>query len=239
MNSATQIRGLDLARLVVMRRLAKGTAHAMNNALTSAMGETSFALDELRGDGNSKVTAEACEAAQLALHRCAGLCRSLSLADQDLDPPGACPAGSSDLILLVRDLERWLDEAIGGAQCLRVEAPDETAIVVGRSKDLQLLVMGLVAFAADRTIGTEVTLQVEPNAAHRHTELVLTAYAASMPAGSLNPLVDPTTATDALQASTLSAFRDLVIDLGGDWEPESLSSDRFRLTLRLPNDNDA
>lgn len=226
-HTISPVEGLDIARLAVMRRLARGTAHAMNNALTAAMGETSFALDELQGGGDRKVTMEACEAAQTALRRCAQLCRSLSLADQC----GASEDEPVDLVRTVRDLERWLDEAIGGAQCLRVDAPDEHVTVAGRPEEIELIVMGLVVYAADRTIGTEVGLRVIPG---DPCSLVLDAHAAAMPADSLAPLIDPGSAHDPITAQTLAAFRSAVQELGGEWLPEARSAESWRLTLRLP-----
>ena len=226
MDTRASVTDLDIARLAIMRRLARGTAHAMNNALTAAMGETSFALDELKGGGHG--AAEACEAAQNALQRCARLCRSLSLADQG----AARQAGPVDLVLMVRDLERWLDDAIGGAQCLRVEAPDRHIPVAGAAEDLELLVMGLVSYAADQAIGTEVTLRVE---ACEPPSLVVDAHCAGMPADSAVPLSDPSGASDAMTGRMLAAFRELVAGLGGSWQPETLSAEAWRLTLRLPS----
>ncbi len=226
-NVTSPVDDLAIARLAVMRRLARGTAHAMNNALTAAMGETSFALDELHGAAETKVVSEACEAAQSALRRCARLCRSLSLADQ-----GARAEGEPvDLVRTVRDLERWLDDAIGGAQCLRVEAPDERVTIAGHADEIELLVMGLVVYAADRAIGTEVSLQV---VAGVPCSLVLDAHASAMPADSVGPLLDPASADDPIVATTLASFRDLVLGLGGEWLPEVRGAEAFRLTLKIP-----
>ena len=145
---------LQLARLAVLRRLGMGTAHAMNNALTAAMGEASFLLEDRKADAE---VAEACRLILASLERCA----RLSHAWLGRSHCGQQGDGVVDLVRLVRDLERWLDEAIGSRRSLTVEAPDDLVLVAGDTEDLELLVMALVTFGADQDLGAELELRVE------------------------------------------------------------------------------
>jgi len=215
---------LQLARLAVLRRLGMGTAHAMNNALTAAMGEASFLLEDHKEDPG---VAEACRLILASLDRCA----RLSHAWLRRSHPGQQGDGEVDLVRLVRDLERWLDEAIGSRRALTVEAPDDLVLVTGDTGELELLVMALVAFGADQDLGAELVLRVDGGTP---ASLVVEGRAGAAAQGAAEILAEPARSKDPIVACTLVAVQEKVRELGGSFAAEAVDPDRWRATIRLP-----
>ena len=72
---AAELVAEEIARLELLRRLALGAAHTLNNAFTAILGETLCLADERKGD---PVVTEACSLIQSEVERCARLTRQVA-----------------------------------------------------------------------------------------------------------------------------------------------------------------
>ncbi|MAE96737.1 MAG: hypothetical protein CL910_18980 [Deltaproteobacteria bacterium] len=224
MGTDTALPRARIAQLAALRRLGQGTAHAMNNALTAALGETGFLLEDYKDDPE---VSEACQAIQRALQRCASLSHALLTHSQ---PPGPAEA-EVDLVRLVRDLEPWLDESIGSRRALSVEAPDDLVMVTGAPADLRLVLMVLVSFAAERGEDAEVAIRVEGG---EPAVLAVDITARARAEEAVGWLGDPVSAPDPLDACSLGAARDIIAAMGGRWQVESDGPERWQVRAEMP-----
>lgn len=221
----------EIARLAMMRRLSMGTAHAMNNALSVAMGEAGFLYDDYKG--NPEI-AEACQAILSAVDRCARLTQAL-LRHSDPAPASDDETGA-DLVRIVRDLERWLREAIGSRNKLRIEAPDDLVLVAVPESELELLVMGLVAFASDQgDEACDLHLRVESGEAGEPIALRLTSSVENLSDDVIAALETPDRATRPLDSLILKTLREQVIARGGEWHVARTDPQSYSLLIRLPS----
>ncbi|MCP3985569.1 MAG: hypothetical protein GY723_14360 [bacterium] len=219
----------EIARLAVMRRLSMGTAHAVNNALTVAMGEAGFLYEDNKE--NPEIV-EACQAILSSVDRCARLTQAV-LAHSNPTPTSG--ETGTDLVRAVRDLERWLREAIGSRNSLRVDAPDSLVLVAAPDHELELLIMGLVAFAADQTCGAaDLLLRVETSEAGESAAIQLTVSCDELLDDFVASLEDPSRASEPRDRLLLRALRGQVAKRGGSWHAARIDPQSLSLIVRLP-----
>jgi len=206
-----------------------GTAHAMNNALTVAMGEAGFLYDDHKEDPE---IAEACQAILTSIDRCARLTQALL---SHSDPARSSGETGTDLVRVVRDLERWLREAIGSRNSLRVVAPDDLVLVAAPEHELELLVMGLIAFVADQTRGaSNLLLCVEPDAAGDSAAIRLEISCDDLQDEFVASLEDASRAALHRDQLLLRALKEQVIERGGAWHVARIDPQSLSLIVRLP-----
>ncbi len=227
-DEASRMTSAEIARLAVGRRLAAGTAHAMNNALTAAIGEAGFLYDDHKED---PAIAEASQAILVALDRCARLSQALlTYGETRVDT-----RAEADLVRAVRDRERWLREAIGSRNHLAVEAPDDLVLVAVPEQELELLVTGLVVFAADQGRGAgSLCLNVEAGGPAELPALRLVATADEMSDEAVATLEDPRHTETARDAALVGALREQVAARGGSWHVARTDPQSWALIVRLP-----
>jgi hypothetical protein len=145
-----------VARAELLRGLALGAAHSLNNAFTGVLGETLGLLDERKDD---PVIVEACSAIRGEIERCARLTRALTTCIQ----PRRGLLEETDLAALVRALQPLVRETVTRAVAIEYAIPDAPVLVRGPAADLELLVLLLVqrVLAAAGSSGT-LRLHVEP-----------------------------------------------------------------------------
>ncbi|MCP5059864.1 MAG: hypothetical protein GY937_24440 [bacterium] len=228
-NEDRSLPAAEIARLAVMRRLAMGTAHAMNNALTIAVGEAGFLHEDYKED---PAIVEACQAILTSIDRCARLTQALLYRS---DPAQSSGEAGSDLVRVVRDLERWLREAIGSRNSLQIDAPDDLVVVAAPEHELELLVMGLISFAADQTQGAcELQLRVELDAAGNSAVLRLEVSCDDVPDEFVVSLEDAGRAARPRDRVLLEALHEQVIQRGGAWHVARIDPQSLSLIVRLP-----
>ena len=133
----------EIARLELLRRLAVGAAHTLNNAFTAILGETLCLADERKHD---PLVSEACDLIQGEVERCARLTRSIAARVQRRENA----LEETNIAALVRGLEPLLRETVSRSVAMAVEVPDVCVVVRGPGEDLELLVL-LVAHRLART----------------------------------------------------------------------------------------
>ena len=143
----------ELARLVVMQRLAFGMAHTMNNAFTAILGEAALLQGAHKDDPEVE---EACQAIRTEVERCARLTRAL-LARRTA--AGARPSREADLGRIVRDLRGLLSDTISRRLELEVTAPEDLVLVAGDTFALECLVLLMVQQAAE-VVSSAATLRL-------------------------------------------------------------------------------
>lgn len=163
---------VEVARLEAQRRLGLGAAHALNNALTAALGEVGFLRDERKGDA---VVVEACDAIARELERCVRATAVL------MPRRGAGEdEGPTDLVRAVRDAAAAMRAALGRRVELELRAPDDLVLVAAPPRDLDLLVVLLVQASIERVgRSARIELAVEPAGAGGAGRLSLRARAAA------------------------------------------------------------
>ena len=124
----------EIARLELLRRLAMGAAHTLNNAFTAILGETLCLADERKHD---PLVSEACDLIQGEVERCARLTRSIAARVQRRENA----LEESNIAALVRGLEPLLRETVSRSVAMSVEVPDLSVLVRGPGEDLELLVL--------------------------------------------------------------------------------------------------
>jgi signal transduction histidine kinase len=216
----------EVARLEVLRRLAMGAAHALNNAFTAVVGEASF-LREERKDETAVV--EACDTILRELDRCARLTRAL-LARRH--PPQA-GRDEVDLVRLVRDLGPLLRETLGRQKELSLALPDDLLLVRGDAATLELVVLLLVQQGADLAPGTaRLALGVARLGATARLELEVEADGLAEDAA--RPFVEPESVGDAVARNQLAALAELARQAGGSLEARRAGACRLRAAVALP-----
>jgi len=142
----------EIARLELLRRLAAGAAHTLNNAFTAILGETLCLADERKHD---PLVSEACDLIQGEVERCARLTRSIAVRVQRRESA----LEETNIAALVRGLEPLLRETVSRSVAIAVEVPDICVVVRGPSEDLELLVL-LVAHRLAQTSSSGAALHI-------------------------------------------------------------------------------
>ena len=124
----------EIARLELLRRLAIGAVHTLNNAFTAVLGETLCLADERKHD---PLVSEACDLIQGEVERCARLTRSIAVHVQRRESA----LEETDLAALVRGLEPLLRDTVSRSVAIAIEVPDVCVLVRGPGEDLELLVL--------------------------------------------------------------------------------------------------
>ncbi len=215
----------DLARLEALQRLSMGAIHSLNNALTPALGEASYLLEDRKQDPS---VVEACGVILASLERCARITRGLlacrNAADAEL---------GADLGLRARELGPLLTETLGSRHALDVRTPAESLPVRLGSASLELLVITLVHYAADQAAGgARLRLCVENS--EGAAALRLEVSAASVADAVIDCVNDPGLATDTTTRSCLEAVREISQRAGGELRAARISPDSWALIARLP-----
>jgi C4-dicarboxylate-specific signal transduction histidine kinase len=217
-----------IARLEALRRLSMGAAHAMNNAFTTLVGEASFLHDDRKHD---PVVAEACQTLLAELDRCARITRAL-LARRHPSQQGAAEV---DLVRLVRELGALLRETLGRQHDLGLDLPDDVVPVRGEADDVELLVLGVVHYAADAARGaTALQLGVGTDEDGRRALLRLEIRGTGLPEDAERAFLDPGQAADPLAVVILDAVAELVTRLGGTRHAERTAPDAWAACIDLP-----
>ena len=142
----------EIARLELLRRLATGAAHTLNNAFTAILGETLCLADERKHD---PLVSEACDLIQGEVERCARLTRSIAARVQRRENV----LEETNIAALVRGLEPLLRETVSRSVAMAIEVPDVCVLVRGPGEDLELLVL-LVAHRLAHTPIRGATLHI-------------------------------------------------------------------------------
>lgn len=142
----------EIARLELLRRLALGAAHTLNNAFTAILGETLCLADERKGD---PVVTEACSLIQSEVERCARLTRQVATRVQRRESV----LDETNVATLVRSLEPLLRETVTRSVAIDFDVPDRGLLVRGPGEDLELLVL-LVAHRLARLPGRGAALRI-------------------------------------------------------------------------------
>jgi hypothetical protein len=142
----------EVARLELLRRLALGAAHTLNNAFTAILGETLCLADERKGD---PVVTEACALIQSEVERCARLTRQIATRVQRRESV----LDETNVATLVRSLEPLLRETVTRSVAIDLDVPDRGVLVRGPGEDLELLVL-LVAHRLARLPGRGAVLRI-------------------------------------------------------------------------------
>jgi len=159
--------GDELASLEVLRHLALGAAHTLNNALTAILGEVQVLADR---DAASDVGA-ASSSIRREVERCARLARALGeggarrRGERTLDP-------QVDLAALARRLAPLLRDTVTRAVEIGWQVPDDAGGVHGERADVERLVL-LSAYQLVRgaASGSRLNISLAPSA--EAPELVL------------------------------------------------------------------
>jgi signal transduction histidine kinase len=142
----------EIARLELLRQLALGAAHTLNNAFTAILGETLCLADERKSDA---LVTEACSLIQSEVERCARLTRQVAVRVQRRESV----LDETNIAALVRSLEPLLRETVSRSVSIDVDVPDRSVLVRGPGEDLELLVL-LVAHRLARIPGRGVALRI-------------------------------------------------------------------------------
>ncbi len=185
----------EIARLEVLRRLALGAAHTLNNAFTAILGETHCLADERKGD---PLVAEACALIQSEIGRCARLTRQVAIRVQRRESV----VDETNIVALVRGLDGLLRETVSRSISIDIEVPDVSVIVRGPGEDLELLVL-LVTHRLARTPGRGAALRIALGA-HDTSTVELLFEVRSDDAESLAP--EPDGSWDALVTEAEAAL---------------------------------
>jgi signal transduction histidine kinase len=216
---------VEVARLAVLTRLALGAAHVLHNAFTAVLGEAAFLAEERKDD---PLVAESCDTMTLELERCARITRGLVARRR----PGQGGAPGVDLVRLVRELGPLLGETLGRGHRLALRAPDELVLAAGDAATLELLVAGLVQYAADHSGGgAEIRLSIEGGAA---AVVQLEVSVARLDGDVVSAVLDPRRAADAPTRALLQGLAEAVRRLGGACWAAATAPDAWAVRVRLP-----
>jgi len=216
------------ARLETMRRLSMGATHTLNNAFTTVIGEASFLREDRKHDD---LVVESCQLILAELERCTRLTRAL-LARRHSSQTGS---GEVDMVRLVRELEQLLSETLGRENQLTVETPDELLLIGGDAGDLELLVLTLVHYAADHTVGpTRLSLSVGREPMERKIRLSLAVEGSDLSDSIAEAVLDPSRAPDEIACVSLENAARIVSAHGGSHYAASTGPDSWAVLILLP-----
>jgi C4-dicarboxylate-specific signal transduction histidine kinase len=227
-SSEPHLRPEKAARLDAMQRLSMGAAHTLNNAFTTVIGEASFLLEDRKDDD---LVVESCQSILAELERCAKLTRAL-LARRH---PNQAGSGEVEMVRLIRELEEVLSETLGRKNQLRVDAPDDILMVGGDAGDLELLVLTLVHYAADRVEGpTRLLLSVGREPTGEQIRLSLAVEGSDSPETCAEAILDPSQAPDEIACISLENAARIVRAHGGSRYASATGPDSWTALIHLP-----
>jgi hypothetical protein len=166
--------GDELAGLEVMRHLALGSAHTLNNALTAILGEVQL----LAEDCGDRDVGAACTSIRREVERCARLTRALCECgarrgrEPALDP-------QVDLAALARRLAPLLRDTVSRGVDIDWQLPDDAGPVYGDRTDVERLVL-LSAYRLVRGAPSGASLRIALDPSTQPPEL---AFELRAPAG--------------------------------------------------------
>lgn len=197
----------EVARLEVERRLARGAAHAVNNALTAILGETSLLEDAHK---HLPDVAEACDAIRNEVERCGRIWRSV------LSPrPSANQGGDRvDLVRLVADVGLLLDRTLGRRVDLEARVPEDAPFGCVGADLVETLLFALVFHATDvHPNALRMRLEVTP----REGRVVASLAVESADGGTdaAEAMLDPARAANDAMRTALETLPELVRRSGG------------------------
>jgi len=217
-----------VARLEATRRLAMGVAHTLNNAFTTVMGEASSMLEDRKKDA---LVVEGCQTILSELERCARLTRTL-LARRDSNQAGS---GEVDMVRLVREMGALLPDTLGRQNQLTVNAPDDLLLVRGDARDIELLVLTLVHYAADHSGGpTRLALSLDTEPAEGKIRLYVAVEGSDLPDEMAEAVADPSRAPDEIAGAGLESVARIVRAHGGSIYASSTGPDSWAALTLLP-----
>lgn len=218
----------EVARLEALRRLSMGAAHALNNAMTAAMGEASLLGEERKRD---PLVAESSAAMLGELERCARITRGLLTRRH----PSQGGGDDLDLVRSVRELGNVLSETLGRQHRLQVVYPDDILPVRADAESLELLILALVHYAADHSGGNaRIHLSVQPDAERRYAELRLEVSAPSLPEYAAAAVADPSQAPDAVTQLSLESVARIAAALDAPRHANATGPDAWAALVQIP-----
>ena len=173
--------GDELAGLEVLRQLALGASHTLNNALTAILGEVQVLAEDRDGDSDAGA---ACSSIRREVERCARLARALC-------ERGARRGGETtldtqvDLAALAGRLAPLLRDTVTRGVEIAWQVPDDAGAVHGARADVERLVL-LSAYQLVRGApsGSRLRIAVGPSAHGPELILEMRAPSALRPPGS-------------------------------------------------------
>ena len=123
----------EVLGLEALRRTALGVAHALGNALTAVLGETSLLRLERKRD---RIVAEACAAIESEVQRSA---EALGTLRGRLQPLDRCTEAETDLVTWATKLAASLRPCLSRRFTLTIEHPDDLVLVRGAPQTLELV----------------------------------------------------------------------------------------------------
>jgi C4-dicarboxylate-specific signal transduction histidine kinase len=217
----------EVARLEVERRLARGAAHTVNNALTAILGEASLLEEEHK---HSPDVAEACNAIRQEIERCGRIWRSVFAPR----PSANHAAGRLDTVRLVADLGILLQRSLGRRVEVEARVPDEAPIARADAGHVETLLLALVYHAVDLHPGS-LRLRLEAIALDDGAAVALIVESPdSPPERAATALLDPATAANDAIRTALEALPALVREAGARLA-STAEAGAARVELRLPS----
>jgi C4-dicarboxylate-specific signal transduction histidine kinase len=226
MGSARPDARAEVARLEVERRLARGAAHTVNNALTAILGEASL-IEEMHKDLAG--VAEACSAIRQEVERCGRIWRTVFAPR----PSTNHAPGRVDLVRLVADLGILLQRTLGRRVEIEARVPDEAPVARADAGHVETLLLALVHHATDLCPGS-LRLLLEVTARDRGPAVALRVESTdAAPESTAVALLDPATASNDATRTALEALPALVRD-GGGTLASRVEAGAARVELSLP-----
>ena len=216
----------ELANLELLRRQTAGAAHTLNNLFTSLLGELALLDDERRGDGRLE---DAIGSLREQLERCVKLVRN----GLDRRPLGGDAVGEVDLGLLLSRCRRMLEGTLPRRIRWRIEVPDESWLVRGDAREMELLILALIFRLGDLVPGGCMDIRVSlcPGNAFGKLALRLDVEAAGLPSNARQRLIDPGLSPDATEAASLAALHAIADRHGTHLQTARAGAESLRLSL--------
>jgi signal transduction histidine kinase len=205
-----------------------GIAHTLNNAFTTVIGETTLMLEDRKDD---ELVVEGCETILAQLDRCSKLTRALLTRRS----PNQAGSGEVNMVRLVLELGALLPETLGCRNQLTVNVPDDILLVRGDPRDLELLVLTLVHYAADHTDGpTRLSLSLDTEPAEGKVRLRVAVEGSDGPDEMAAAVADPSRAPDEIARACLENAARIVRAHGGSICAGSTGPDSWTALALLP-----
>ena len=166
----------EIAQLELLRGLAPGAAHTLNNALAAILAEVQLLAEERKGD---PAVAECCASIEREIERCARLARALSERSARLHTAIASDA-EVDLVVLARRVAPLLRDTVSRSIGIEWQLPGGAEMVRGERSDVERLLL-LAAYGLARGAPAGAALQVAFEGAAHGPEL---RFSLSAPAAS-------------------------------------------------------
>lgn len=224
---------VELASLDLLRRQTSGAAHTLNNIFTSLLGELALLEDERKGD---PVVEEATHALREQLDRCVKLVRT-GLMQRDVGPRDSLEA-EVDLGLLLSRCQRILDGTLPRRIGLHVRVPDESWVVRGEAREIEVMLLALTFRLGDLVPACmDVTISLCAGSASGTLALQFDVAAAELPSDARQRLVDPALEGNTTAMASLAAIHAIADRHGSHLQTERTGEESLRLSLvfeRLP-----